>query len=203
MGSRTWRAVSTPESYCSGWPARKCSTDASKKAPDIGGLFACRGFPVVRFNALELTTVPSVCRRVNCDIGGQAEVVAAIERANVQILATRTQAVRSHLGLRISNFAPKRPSNGVSLTLCGSASTSGTDLSRPSSADSFVLCIRCLDGLPDLACGFWSRRGWTAIGASWRSRRGSAFAQAAVGVQPIGTAGMSVIYKTSRRKERA
>jgi hypothetical protein len=32
---------------------------------------------------------------------------------------------------------------------------------------------------------------------------GSAFAQAAVGVQPIGTAGMSVIYKTSRRKERA
>ena len=37
-------SVSTPESYCSGWPARKCSRDASKKAPDIGGLFACRGF---------------------------------------------------------------------------------------------------------------------------------------------------------------
>jgi hypothetical protein len=36
--------LSTPESYCSGWPARKCSRDASKKAPDIGGLFACRGF---------------------------------------------------------------------------------------------------------------------------------------------------------------
>jgi hypothetical protein len=51
-----------------------------------------RGFPVVRFNALELTTVPSVCRRVNCDIGGHAEVIAAIEQANVQILATRTQA---------------------------------------------------------------------------------------------------------------
>ena len=51
-----------------------------------------RGFPVVRLNALELTTVPSVCRRVNCDIGGYAEVVAAIEQANVQILATRTQA---------------------------------------------------------------------------------------------------------------
>ena len=37
-------ALSTPESYCSGWPAQKCSRDASKKAPDIGGLFACRGF---------------------------------------------------------------------------------------------------------------------------------------------------------------
>ena len=36
--------------------------------------------------------MPSVCRRVNCDIGGHAEVVAAIEQANVQILATRTQA---------------------------------------------------------------------------------------------------------------
>ena len=92
---------------------------------------------------------------------------------------------------------------GVSLTLCGSASISGTDLSRSSSTDSFVLCIRCLDGLPDLACGFWSRRGWTAIGPSWRSRRGSAFAQAAVGVQPIGTACMSVNFKTCRRKERA
>jgi len=38
------KMMSTPESYCSGWPARKCSRDASKKAPDIGGLFACRGF---------------------------------------------------------------------------------------------------------------------------------------------------------------
>jgi hypothetical protein len=97
----------------------------------------------------------------------------------------------------------KRQREGVSLTLCGSASISGTDLSRPSSTDSFVLWIRCLDGLPDLACGFWRRRGWTAIGPSWRSRRGSAFAQAAVGVQPIGTAGMSAIFKTCRRKERA
>ena len=111
-------------------------------------------------------------------------------------------AVGSHHGLRISNVAPKKPSNGVSLTLCGSASISGTDLSRPPSADSFVLCIRCLNGLLDLACGFWRRRGWTAIGPSWRSRRGSAFAQAAVGVQPIGTAGMSAIFKTCRRKER-
>ena len=51
-----------------------------------------RGFPVVRLNALELTTLPSVCRRVDCDIGGHAEVFAAIEQAAVDILATRTHA---------------------------------------------------------------------------------------------------------------
>ena len=41
---RSTGQVSTPESYCSGWPVRKCSRDASKKAPDIRGLFACRCF---------------------------------------------------------------------------------------------------------------------------------------------------------------
>ena len=51
-----------------------------------------RGFPVVRLNALELTTVPSVCRRVGCDIGGHAEVVTAIEQAAADILATRTRS---------------------------------------------------------------------------------------------------------------
>lgn len=50
------------------------------------------GFPVVRLNALELTTVPSVCRRVGCDIGGHSEVVTAIEQAAADILATRTRA---------------------------------------------------------------------------------------------------------------
>ena len=51
-----------------------------------------RGFPVVRLNALELKSTPSVCRRVNCNIGGQAEVAALIEQANVEILATRARA---------------------------------------------------------------------------------------------------------------
>ena len=51
-----------------------------------------RGFPVVRLNALELATTPTVCRRLDCAIGGHAEVAAAIEQAGVEILATRTQA---------------------------------------------------------------------------------------------------------------
>jgi NADPH-dependent curcumin reductase CurA len=34
------REVSTPERFCSGLPEQKYSTDASKKASDIGGLFA-------------------------------------------------------------------------------------------------------------------------------------------------------------------
>jgi len=83
--------------------------------------------------------------------------------------------VGSHLGMRISSFAPKKPPNGSSSLSVRSASISGMDLSRPSSADSFVLCIRCLDGLPDLACGSWSRRGWTQpldhLGAHGGARR--------------------------------
>ena len=51
-----------------------------------------RGFPVVRLNALELKSTPSVCRRVNCNIGGQAEVAALIEQANFEVLATRARA---------------------------------------------------------------------------------------------------------------
>jgi NAD-dependent SIR2 family protein deacetylase len=51
-----------------------------------------RGFPVVRLNALELATTPTVCRRLDCAIGGHAEVTAAIKQASVEILATRTQA---------------------------------------------------------------------------------------------------------------
>lgn len=51
-----------------------------------------RGFPVVRLNALEVTSTPTVCRRVNCTIGGYAEVAAAIEQANVPVLATRAKA---------------------------------------------------------------------------------------------------------------
>jgi NAD-dependent SIR2 family protein deacetylase len=51
-----------------------------------------RGFPVVRLNALELATTPTVCRRLDCAIGGHAEVASAIKQAGVEILATRTQA---------------------------------------------------------------------------------------------------------------
>jgi NAD-dependent SIR2 family protein deacetylase len=51
-----------------------------------------RGFPVIRLNALELVTTPSVCRRLDCTIGGVAEVVEAVEAAKVQVFATRTRA---------------------------------------------------------------------------------------------------------------
>ncbi len=50
------------------------------------------GWPVVRLNALPVTQVPSVCRRVVCDIGGTAEVLEAIERAGVNVVAARSQA---------------------------------------------------------------------------------------------------------------
>jgi hypothetical protein len=53
----------------------------------VGG----RGFPVIRLNALEVTTTPSVCRRVVCSIGGHSEISAAVEASGADILATRTK----------------------------------------------------------------------------------------------------------------
>ena len=50
-----------------------------------------RGWPVVRLNAVPIDEVPSVCRRVVCDIGGTAEVRAAIERCNLDVLAVRSR----------------------------------------------------------------------------------------------------------------
>lgn len=49
-----------------------------------------RGWPVLRFNALELTHLPTVCRKVVCDIGGTGEVRAAI--GDRPVLAARSQA---------------------------------------------------------------------------------------------------------------
>ena len=51
-----------------------------------------KGFPVVRLNGLPVEMIPTVCRRVVCKIGGYAEVVAAVEAANVNILIGRTRA---------------------------------------------------------------------------------------------------------------
>lgn len=51
-----------------------------------------RGFPVIRLNALELTNVPTVCRRISCKIGGHAEVIKAVEEASTDVLATRSKA---------------------------------------------------------------------------------------------------------------
>ncbi|WP_322864802.1 SIR2 family protein (plasmid) [Aquicoccus sp. G2-2] len=49
-----------------------------------------RGYPVVRLNGLEVTSVPTICRRVECDIGGFKEVLEAISAAEVDVLATRS-----------------------------------------------------------------------------------------------------------------
>lgn len=50
-----------------------------------------KGFPVIRLNALELTARPSVCRRIECAIGGYSEIAKAIDAAKVEVLATRTR----------------------------------------------------------------------------------------------------------------
>ena len=50
------------------------------------------GWPVVRLNALRVTLMPTVCRRVVCDIGGIADVRKVIERADANVIATRTNA---------------------------------------------------------------------------------------------------------------
>lgn len=47
--------------------------------------------PAVRTNALPITRYPTVCRRVTCKIGGQAEVRAAVEAAGVEIVAQRSR----------------------------------------------------------------------------------------------------------------
>jgi NAD-dependent SIR2 family protein deacetylase len=49
-------------------------------------------FPVIRFNAVEVETTPTVCRRIVCTIGGQAEIAEAVGAAGVEVLATRVRA---------------------------------------------------------------------------------------------------------------
>ena len=49
-----------------------------------------RGYPVIRLNGLQVETLPTICRRVNCDIGGFKEVSEAVSNAGVKVLATRT-----------------------------------------------------------------------------------------------------------------
>jgi NAD-dependent SIR2 family protein deacetylase len=51
-----------------------------------------RGWPVVRLNALPVVHAPSVCRRVVCQIGGYSAVREAVDKAGVNVLATRTHA---------------------------------------------------------------------------------------------------------------
>lgn len=57
-------------------------------APIVGGK---GGWPVVRLNALLLSQIPTVCRRVQCSVGGYSEVRAAVEKAGVDLLVARSQ----------------------------------------------------------------------------------------------------------------
>lgn len=50
-----------------------------------------RGLPVVRLNALRITTLPSTCRRIVCSVGGHAQAEAAVLTAGVDALVARTR----------------------------------------------------------------------------------------------------------------
>ncbi|ABQ28185.1 SIR2 family protein [Geotalea uraniireducens] len=58
-------------------------------APPPGGK---RGWPVVRLNAIPVVQIPTVCRRVVCEIGGHAEAREAVKQAGVDVLVARTRA---------------------------------------------------------------------------------------------------------------
>lgn len=51
-----------------------------------------RGYPVIRLNALPVTTAPTTCRLVTCTIGGMKEVRAAVDAAGVELLFARRRA---------------------------------------------------------------------------------------------------------------
>lgn len=50
------------------------------------------GWPVVRLNALQVDQVPTVCRRIVCQIGGTREVRKAVEQSQANVLVARIRA---------------------------------------------------------------------------------------------------------------
>jgi NAD-dependent SIR2 family protein deacetylase len=58
-------------------------------APNASGK---RGWPVLRFNAIPLLSMPTLCRLVECEIGGTSDVKRAVEAAGVDVLAVRSRA---------------------------------------------------------------------------------------------------------------
>lgn len=56
--------------------------------PVIGGANA---FPVLRLNAIEVVEAPRQCRRVQCEIGGYAEIRQAMEEADTHFLFGRNR----------------------------------------------------------------------------------------------------------------
>jgi hypothetical protein len=51
-----------------------------------------RGWPVIRLNALPVTSWPPMCRRVLCRIGGTREVLDAIAKQKARVLGARSRA---------------------------------------------------------------------------------------------------------------
>ena len=51
-----------------------------------------RGWPVVRLNALPIEEVPSICRRVSCNIGGTRAVRDAVRESGADTIALRSRA---------------------------------------------------------------------------------------------------------------
>lgn len=49
-------------------------------------------YPVIRLNALPITSAPEICRRVKCGIGGAREVRDAIDRSDADIIAGRRKS---------------------------------------------------------------------------------------------------------------
>ena len=58
-------------------------------APPPGGK---KRWPVIRLNAVSMPTMPTICRRIVCNIDGHAAVREAIAAAEVDVLCTRTRA---------------------------------------------------------------------------------------------------------------
>jgi hypothetical protein len=52
---------------------------------------AGRSWPVIRFNAVPLTSVPATCRRVVCEIGGTTAVREAIRAASADVVGLRRE----------------------------------------------------------------------------------------------------------------
>ena len=51
-----------------------------------------KSWPVVRLNAIPITQSPTVCRRIECAIGGFAEARGAVATADVNVLVSRVRA---------------------------------------------------------------------------------------------------------------
>jgi len=51
-----------------------------------------RGWPVIRLNALPIVQMPTVCRRIVCNVGGHTEARAAVDKAGVSVLVGRVRA---------------------------------------------------------------------------------------------------------------